>query len=404
MTKVVLAYSGGLDTSVAIRWLMDHYGLEVVTLTADLGGGIDLEAARQKALQTGAVEAYVIDAREQFADDFVLPSLQADAVYEGTYPLATALARPLIAQLMVDVARRTGASLIAHGCTGKGNDQVRFDVATTALAPDLKVIAPIREWRMSREQEIEYAKQHGIPVPVDAGSPYSTDENIWGRSAECGILEDPSAEPPEDAYEWTVSPQKAPDEPYYVEIDFEAGVPVSLNGEPLPFLAMIESLNSIAGRVGVGRIDMIENRLVGLKSREIYEAPAAVVLHAAHKAIEDLTLAKDSLRFKDTVTPTYADLIYNGLWFGALRRDLAAYVASSQQHVTGSVRLRLYKGSATVVGRRSPYSLYDMELATYGGGDQFNYEAAEGFITLWGLPLRTQAQKQSLNKTEVPVG
>ncbi len=404
MTKVVLAYSGGLDTSVAIRWLMDHYGLEVVTLTADLGGGIDLEAARQKALQTGAVEAYVIDAREQFADDFVLPSLQADAVYEGTYPLATALARPLIAQLMVDVARRTGASLIAHGCTGKGNDQVRFDVATTALAPDLKVIAPIREWRMSREQEIDYAKQHGISVPVDVGSPYSTDENIWGRSAECGILEDPNAEPPEDAYEWTVSPQQAPDEPFYVEIAFEAGVPVALNGEPLPFLAMIEELNDIAGRFGVGRIDMIENRLVGLKSREIYEAPAATVLHAAHKALEDLTLAKDSLRFKDVVTPTYADLIYNGLWFGALRRDLAAYVASSQQHVTGTVRLRLYKGSAAVVGRQSPYSLYDMELATYGGGDQFNYEAAEGFITLWGLPLRTQAQKQSLNKTEVPVG
>jgi argininosuccinate synthase len=383
---------------------MDHYHLEVVTLTADLGGGIDLEAARQKALQTGAVEAYVIDAREQFANDFVLPALQADAMYEGQYPLATALARPLIAQLMVDVARRTGASLIAHGCTGKGNDQVRFDVATTALAPDLKVIAPIREWRMSREEEIEYARQHGIPVPVDARSPYSTDENIWGRSAEAGILEDPNAEPPEDAYEWTVDPRVAPDEPFYLEIAFDGGVPISLNGEPLPFLAMVESLNSIAGRFGVGRIDMIENRLVGLKSREIYEAPAAVVLHAAHKALEDLTLARDSLRFKDIITPTYADLIYNGLWFGALRRDIAAYVASSQQHVTGAVRLRLYKGSATVVGRRSPYSLYDMELATYGGGDHFSYEAAEGFITLWGLPLRTQARKQSLNKTEVPIG
>src|SRR5579884_791095 len=284
MARVVLAYSGGLDTSVAIRWLMDNYGLEVVTLTADLGGGIDLDATRQKALQTGAVEAYIIDAREQFANDFVLPSLQADALYEGTYPLATALARPLIAQLMVDIARKTGATLIAHGCTGKGNDQVRFDVATTALAPDLKVIAPIREWRMSRDEEIEYARQHGIPVPVSASSPYSTDENIWGRSCECGILEDPNVEPPQDAYEWSVDPRQAPDEPFYVEIAFEAGVPVSLNGEPMPFLPMIESLNEIAGKHGVGRIDVIENRLVGLRSREIYGAPAAVVLHAANKA------------------------------------------------------------------------------------------------------------------------
>jgi argininosuccinate synthase len=324
-------------------------------------------------------------------------------MYEAEYPLATALARPLIAQLMVDVARKTGATLIAHGCTGKGNDQVRFDVATTALAPDLKVIAPIREWRMSREEEIAYARQHGIPVPVDVGSPYSTDENLWGRSCEAGILEDPAVEPPEDAYAWTVSPQTAPDEPLYVEIAFEAGVPVSLDGRPMDFLTMIEELNRIGGAHGVGRIDMIENRLIGLKSREVYEAPAAVILHAAHRAVEDLTLARDSLRFKDHVTPTYADLIYNGLWFGALRRDLAAYVTSSQQHVTGSARLRLLKGSAVVVGRESPFSLYDQGLATYGGGDHFNYEAAEGFIQLWGLPLRTQARKQTLYKTEVPV-
>jgi argininosuccinate synthase len=402
MTKVVLAYSGGLDTSVAVRWLMDNYELEVVTLTADLGGGTDLEAARQKALQSGAVDAYVIDAREQFVQDFVLPALQADALYEGEYPLATALARPLIAQLMVDVARRTGASLIAHGCTGKGNDQVRFDVATTALAPDLKVIAPIREWRMSREQEIEYAKQHGIPVPVDVGSPFSTDENLWGRSCECGVLEDPSQEAPEDAYAWSRNPASAPDDALYVEIGFEEGVPVALDGARIGLLELIETLNSLAGRHGVGRIDMIENRLVGLKSREIYEAPAAVVLHAAHRAVEDLTLAKDSLRFKDILTPIYADLVYNGLWFGALRRDLQAYVTSSQQHVTGSARLKLYKGSCAVVGRESPYSLYDLELATYGGGDQFDYRAAEGFIALWGLPLRTQARKQTLHKTEVP--
>ena len=401
MTRVVLAYSGGLDTSVAVRWLMERYDLEVVTLTADLGGDIDLEAARQKALQVGAVDAYIVDAREQFVRDFVLPALQADALYEGQYPLATALARPLIAQLMVDVAHRTGASLIAHGCTGKGNDQVRFDVATTALAPELKVIAPIREWKMSREEEIEYAQRHGIPVPVARESPYSTDENLWGRSVECGILEDPTSEPPEDAYAWTVSPQDAPDEPLYLEIRFEEGVPVALDGSPMSLLSLVETLNEVAGKVGVGRIDMIENRLVGLKSREVYEAPAAVVLHAAHRAVEDLTLAKDSLRFKEIVTPTYADLIYNGLWFGALRRDLAAYVASSQQHVTGTARLKLYKGSCAVVGRESPYSLYDLELATYGGGDAFDYRSAEGFITLWGLPLRTQARKQTLAKVEV---
>jgi argininosuccinate synthase len=381
---------------------MENYGLEVVTLTADLGGDIDLEAARQKALQVGAVDAYVVDAREEFTRDFVLPALQADALYEGTYPLATALARPLIAQLMVEVARRTGASLIAHGCTGKGNDQVRFDVATTALAPELKVIAPIREWKMSREQEIDYAQQHGIPVPVGRESPYSTDENLWGRSVECGILEDPSAEPPEDAYEWTVSPRSAPDEPLYLEIRFEEGAPVALDGSHMSFLHIILTLNELAGKHGVGRIDMIENRLIGLKSREVYEAPAAVVLHAAHRALEDLTLAKDSLRFKEIITSTYADLIYNGLWFGALRRDLAAYVSSSQQHVTGTARLKLFKGSCTVVGRESPYSLYDLELATYGGGDLFDYQAAEGFITLWGLPLRTQARKQTLAKTEVP--
>lgn len=401
MTRVVLAYSGGLDTSVAVRWLMDTYNLEVVTLTADLGGGIDLEEARQKALRVGAVEAYVIDARAQFVQDFVLPALQADALYERDYPLATALARPLIAQLMVDVARTTGASLIAHGCTGKGNDQVRFDVATTALAPDLRVIAPIREWTMSREQEIEYARTHDIPVPVTADSPYSTDENLWGRSCECGILEDPAQEPPEDAYAWTVSPRVAPDEPRYLEIEFEQGVPVALDGRRVDLLPLVESLNAIAGEHGVGRIDMIENRLIGLKSREIYEAPAAVVLHAAHRAVEDLTLAKDSLRFKDTVQPLYADLIYNGLWFGSLRRDLAAYVHSSQQHVTGIARLRLFKGACTVVGRRSPLSLYDHDLATYGSGDVFDYKAAEGFITLWGLPLRTQARAQSLALDEI---
>jgi len=394
MQTVVLAYSGGLDTSVAIRWLQEKYDLEVVTLTADLGGGIDLDAAREKALQIGAKEAFVIDAREEFVRDFVLPALQANALYERTYPLATALARPLIARLMVEIARQTGATLIAHGCTGKGNDQVRFDVATTALAPELKVIAPIREWHMSRDEEIEYARQHAIPVPVEAKSQYSTDENVWGRSCECGVLEDPAVEPPDDAYAWTVSPQQAPDDPVYVEIGFEAGVPVTLEGDRLEPLDLVEKLNVLGGAAGVGRIDMIENRLIGLKSREIYEAPAAVILTAAHRAVEDLTLTKDSLRFGGVVSQTYADLIYNGLWFGGLRRDLAAYVASSQQFVSGQVKLKLYKGSATVTGRTSPFSLYDFELATYGGGDDFDYRAADGFISLWGLPLRTQARRQ----------
>jgi len=404
MAKVVLAYSGGLDTSVAVRWLMDRYGLEVVTLTANLGDDVDLETARRKALAIGAVDAYVIDARQEFVDDYVLPALQAGALYEGTYPLATALARPLIARLLVNVARETGAGLIAHGCTGKGNDQVRFDVATTALAPDLKVIAPIREWRMSREEEIEYAQQHGIPVSVDVGSPYSTDSNLWGRSVECGILEDPALAPPEEAYEWTVSAEIAPDTPQEIEIDFDGGVPVALDGEDMPPVVLIETLNAIGGRHGVGRIDMIENRLIGLKSREIYEAPAATILHAAHAAVEDLTLTKDSLRFNDTVRATYADLIYNGLWFGTLRRDLAAYAGSAQRNVTGTARVKLFKGSCAVNGRWSPYSLYDHELATYGAGDQFDYRAAEGFITLWGLPLRTQARRQSLFPQEVSAG
>ena len=391
---VVLAYSGGLDTSVAIRWLQEKYDLDVVTLTADLGGGIDLEAVRLKALQIGAKDAFVVDARDEFVRDFVIPALQANAIYEGEYPLATALARPLIARIMVEIAHNTGATMIAHGCTGKGNDQVRFDVATTALAPELKVIAPIREWPMSRNEEIEYAGQHGIPIPIEAESPYSTDENIWGRSCECGILEDPAVEPPPDVYAWTTSPASAPDEPRYVQLSFETGVPIAVDGEQLGPRELVESLNRIGGAYGVGRIDMIENRLVGLKSREIYEAPAAVILHQAHRAVEDLTLTKDSLRFGEALRQTYSDLIYNGLWFGALRRDLAAYVLSSQQYVTGTVRLKLFKGNCTVVGRESPYSLYDFELATYGGEDGFDYRAADGFITLWGLPLRTQARKQ----------
>jgi argininosuccinate synthase len=398
--KIVLAYSGGLDTSVAIRWLAERYQTEIIALTIDLGAqDRNLDAIREKALLVGATKAVVCDAKQLFVDHFVWPALRAGAIYEGQYPLATALGRPLIAKLLVDVARDEGATAVAHGCTGKGNDQVRLDVAVAALAPDLKVIAPVREWGMSRDEEIEYAAKHNIPVPVTAASPYSTDENLWGRSIECGVLEDPWAEPPEDVYLWTKDPRQAPDQPAYVEIEFEQGIPVALDGERMTGIALISHLHDLAGLHGVGRIDAVENRLVGIKSREIYEAPAAVVLHRAHAALEALTMSKDSARFKALVAQQYADLIYNGLWFSAFHQDLAAYVASSQRYVSGTVRLRLAKGTCEVVGRRSPMSLYSQGLATYDRGDLFDHAAAEGFIRIWGLPLRTQAQVQLLGPT-----
>ncbi len=393
--KVVLAYSGGLDTSVAIRWLGEKYGLEVVALLVDLGaGGKDLAPLREKALRVGAVKAETIEAKESFVQEFVFPALQADILYEGQYPLATALARPLIARLLVDLAHREGATAVAHGCTGKGNDQVRFDVSLTALDPELKIIAPAREWQMTREEEIAYAKQHDIPLPEPSASPYSIDENLWGRSIECGVLEDPWAEPPEEAFTWTRSPEKAPDEPAYLEIGFEKGIPTSLNGEPLRGATLIEKLNSLAGLYGVGRIDHIESRVVGIKSREVYEAPAALLLLQAHQALESLTLSKDQLRFKARVAQEYSELVYNGLWFSQLRQDLDAYVRSSQRFVSGTVRMKLFKGSCSVVGRKSPYSLYDLNLATYEEGDKFDHSASPGFIYIWGLPLRTQTKAQ----------
>ena len=398
--KVVLAYSGGLDTSVAIKWIRENYHMDVITLTAEIGGERDMAAIQQKALNVGAVKALVVDARELFVRHFVFPALQADALYEGQYPLATALARPLIAKLLVDVALKEGASAVAHGCTGKGNDQVRFDVSVAALAPQLKVIAPAREWGLTREEEIAYAQKHGIPVPVTIASPYSIDENLWGRSIECGILEDPWAEPPEEVFAWTRSPADAPDEPAYVEINFEKGIPVSLKGREMDGVSLIQGLNQLAGKHGVGRIDHVENRLVGIKSREVYEAPAATVLLMAHKALEAMTLSKDQLRFKEKVALEYADLIYNGLWFTALRQDLAAYVQSSQRHVTGTVRVKLHKGSATVVGRKSPKSLYSYKLATYDKADIFDQSASLGFIHIWGLPVKTQAQVQGVEQPE----
>jgi argininosuccinate synthase len=394
--KVVLAYSGGLDTSVAIRWIKEKYGMDVITLTAEVGGEKDLPAVQQKALDAGAVKALVVDARELFVKHFVFPALQADALYEGQYPLATALARPLIAKLLVDAANQEGASAVAHGCTGKGNDQVRFDVSVAALAPQLNIIAPAREWGLTREEEIAYAQKHGIPVPVTVASPYSIDENLWGRSIECGILEDPWAEPPEEVFAWTKSLADAPDEPAYVEIGFERGIPVGLDGKEMDGVSLIQELHQIAGEHGVGRIDHVENRLVGIKSREIYEAPAATVLLLAHKALEAMTLSKAQLRFKEKVALEYADLIYNGLWFTAYHEDLAAYVQSSQRYVTGTVRVKLHKGNATVVGRKSPKSLYSYGLATYDKADIFDQSASLGFIHIWGLPVKTQAQVQPL--------
>jgi len=387
--KVVLAYSGGLDTSVAIRWLQDR-GFDVVALTADVGQPADFTSLREKATRLGA-KAYVVDARQEFAEEYILPALSANAVYEGQYPLSTALARPLIGKHLVAVARREGAGYIAHGCTGKGNDQVRFDLCTTALAPDLQVIAPAREWAMTRDEEVAYANGRGIPVPVSTGSPYSTDENLWGRSIECGVLEDPRIEPPEEVFAWTTSPSEAPDRSEQVTIHFEAGKPVALQGNAMDAASLITALNELAGRHGVGRIDHVESRVVGIKSREVYECPAATVLLKAHQALEALVLPREVLEFSRTVATRYAALIYDGLWFTPLREAFDAFIESTQARVTGDVTVKLFKGSATVIGRASPYSMYDHGLATYSKGDRFRQSMAEGFIYIWGLPARTWA-------------
>ncbi|MFC1925599.1 argininosuccinate synthase [Chloroflexota bacterium] len=394
MEKVVLAYSGGLDTSVAIRWIKEKYNMDVITLTINVGDEKDSAIVQQKAVNVGALKALVIDARETFVRDYLFPALQANAVYQNRYSLATALARPLMAKLLVTVAKDENASAISHGCTAKGNDQVRFDVSVAALAPHLKTIAPAREWGMTREESIAYAEKHGIPVPVTKASPYSIDENIWGRSIECGVLEDPWAEAPADAYKWTNSPENTPDEPGYIEIGFEKGIPVTLDGRQLDGVALIQELQDLAGKHGVGRVDHIEDRLVGIKSREIYEAPAATALLTAHQALESLTLSKAQLKLKHMIAGEYADLIYNGLWFTALRNDLDAFVQSTQRCVSGTVRLKLHKGNCMAIGRKSPYALYRHELATYDQGDNFDHTAATGFIHLWGLPVRTQAQFQ----------
>ena len=398
--KVILAYSGGLDTSVAIKWIKEKYNLDVIAVCIDVGNERDFSAVQQKALDVGAVKSLVIDAKESLVNHFIFPALQADAIYEGQYPLATALSRPLMAKLLVDVAVAEKALTVAHGCTGKGNDQVRFEVSIGALAPSLKIIAPAREWGMTREQTIDYAQRHGIPVPITATSPYSIDECLWGRAIECGVLEDPWVEPPDDVFTWTTSPAQAPNKPEYVEIGFEKGIPITIDRKKMDGVSLVRKLNELAGRHGVGRIDHIEDRLVGIKSREIYEAPAATVLLLAHQALEAMTLSKSQLLFKQKVAMEYADLIYNGLWFTSLRQDLAAFVKSSQRFVTGTVRLKLFKGNCSVVGRKSPMSLYDYGLATYDKGDVFDQSASSGFIHIWGLPVRTQSQVQPATDDE----
>ncbi|HBM3484936.1 TPA: argininosuccinate synthase [Listeria innocua] len=392
--KIVLAYSGGLDTSVAIQWLVES-GYEVIACCLDVGEGKNLDFIKEKAITVGASASYTIDAKEEFAENFALIALQAHAYYEGKYPLISALSRPLIAKKLVEVARQEGASAIAHGCTGKGNDQVRFEVAIHALAPDLKVVSPVRDWKWSREEEINYAKEHNIPVPIDIDNPFSIDQNLWGRSNECGVLENPWTTPPEAAYDLTVSLEDAPDTADIVEITFDAGIPISLNGENMSLANLILTLNEIAGKHGVGRIDHIENRLVGIKSREVYECPAAVTLITAHKELEDLTFVREVAHFKPIIEQKISETIYNGLWFSPLTEALIAFLKSTQKFVNGTIRVKLFKGHAIVEGRKSPNSLYDENLATYTSSDTFDQDAAVGFIKLFGLPTKVSAEVNS---------
>jgi argininosuccinate synthase len=392
--KVVLAYSGGVDTTVCIPYLMKEWGVkEVITLAADLGQGDELEPIRQKALKAGVMESLVADLTEEFIRDYAFPAIQANALYENRYPLSTALARPLIAKALVEAADRYGADAVAHGCTGKGNDQVRFDVAIAALNPSLKVLAPAREWGMGREETIAYGEKTGLTFPVKKSSPYSIDRNLLGRSVEAGPLEDPMSEPLEEVFLLTQAIENTPDQPEYINIGFTKGLPTSLNGQSLSPVELISQLNEIAGRHGVGRIDMIENRLVGIKSREIYEAPALLVLIDAHRDLESLTLTADVTQYKRGIEETYSRLVYNGLWYSPLKLALDAFVQQTQERVTGTVRMKLFKGTARVVGRQSDLALYTEALATYSSDDQFDHKAAEGFVYVWGLPTRVWSEK-----------
>jgi len=387
--KVVLAYSGGLDTSVMIKWIQEKYGADVITLTVDVGQGLDPEKIKEKALTLGASKHYTVDAKEEFVVNYVFPAIKANALYEEKYPLSTALSRPLIAAKMVDVAKKEGATMLAHGCSGKGNDQVRFDITIKALAPDLKVIAPVRDWQLSRDKEIEFAKERNLPIPLSRRNPYSIDQNLWGRSIECGVLEDPYNEPPEEVFEWTLPPEECPDKPEYLTIDFEEGVPCAVNNESMDPVSLITKLNQVGGMHGIGRIDHVEDRVVGIKSREVYECPAATILLEAHKDLEKMVLTHHELTFKKYVDAQWAFLVYSGLWVDPLRNDLEAFINKTQERVCGKVRLKLYKGNLRIVGRSSKYSLYDVKLATYEVGTTFDQSFARGFIELWGLQSKT---------------
>jgi len=388
--RIVVAYSGGLDTSVMVKWLQEKHDAEIITVTGDLGQKKELSGVRQKALKTGARKAYILDLRKEFVTRYLWPTLKAGALYEHTYPMATSIGRPLLAKALVEVARKEGCAAVAHGCTGKGNDQVRFEVSIAALAPDLKVYAPLREWEFrSREEEIAYCTDHNIPVSATKENPYSIDENLWGTSIECGVLEDPMVEPPLDAYQRTVSPSDAPDKSTSITIEFRGGIPVSLDGKKMDGVALIEKLNDLGGANAIGRLDLVENRLVGIKSREIYEAPAATILHFAHRELERLTLDKETMHYKAKIAHDYADMIYNGLWYTPLREALDAFINETQKTVSGIVKVKLYKGTVEVAGRMSPHSLYDLKLATYTDQDEFEHTASEGFIKIYSLPVKT---------------
>jgi argininosuccinate synthase len=394
--RVVLAYSGGLDTSVAIRWLAEEKGYETIACAIDVGQAQpgEMDRVRQRALDCGAVESVVVDAKSEFAEEFIAPAIAANALYMGKYPLVSALSRPLITKHLVAYAREHGATAIAHGCTGKGNDQVRFEVTAMAIAPDLAVEAPIREWGMSREGAIAWAEERGIPIPVQRRSPYSIDENLWGRTAECGILEDPWESPPEEVFERSAALADTPDNPEELVITFRDGLPVAVDGKELDLVTLVAELDRRAGAHGVGRIDMLEDRLVGIKSREIYECPAAVSLLTAHRDLEDLCLEQELAQEKRALEGRYAQLVYNGLWYTPLKTAFDAFVATSQRYVAGDVRMRLFKGQASVAGRRSDIGLYDHDLATYDAEDRFDHTQAEGFVKLWGLPTKVWARRQ----------
>ncbi len=394
--KVVLAYSGGLDTSVCLKWLQAEKGFDVIAVCGNVGQDEnDLAAIKQKAIDVGAVASFAVDMREEYANEYVTLAIAANGLYENSYPLLSALSRPLLSKHMVEVAHAFGAKYVAHGCTGKGNDQVRFETSIKALDPSIEIIAPVREWNLhSREEEMEWAKTHGVPVPTTKKSPYSIDDNLWGRAIECGVLEDPWCEPPAGIWTLTADAQSAPDQPEYLEIGFESGVPCSLNGEEMGLVDMIKAINVKAGLHGCGRLDMVENRLVGVKSRECYEVPAAQVIINAHKALETLCLDRETQHYKFGIEQKWATAVYEGLWYSPLKEALDSFCASTQACVTGTVKVKLYKGSSTVVGRKSPYSLYDFGLASYGAQDTFDHEAAKGFIQLHGLPTTVWSAKQ----------